>query len=68
MLTIMMVQTLDYMLFMILKVMDFVLVLKKDSLIAQETTSMIITVVIVKMLEFTVTIHLNQNQNFIMLN
>jgi hypothetical protein len=68
MLTIMMVQTLDYMLFMILKVMDFVLVLKKDSLIAQETTSMIITVVIVKMLVFTVTIHLNQNQNFIMLN
>jgi hypothetical protein len=58
----MMVVLLDLTLFMMLKNMDFVLVVKKDSLIVQIVDIMIITVVIVKMLLFVVEIlHYQKN-------
>jgi hypothetical protein len=57
-----MVVLLDLKLFMMLKDMDFVLVVKKDSLIVQIVDIMIITVVIVKMLLFVVEIlHYQKN-------
>jgi hypothetical protein len=57
-----MVVLLDLTLFMMLKNMDFVLVVKKDSLIVQIVDIMIITVVIVKMLLFVVEIlHYQKN-------
>jgi hypothetical protein len=49
-----MVKTLDYLLLMITKVMSNAGVMKKDSLIVQVLYSMIITVVIQKILDYTV--------------
>jgi hypothetical protein len=49
-----MVKTLDYLLLMITKVMSNAGVMKKDSLIVQVSYSMIITVVIQKILDYTV--------------
>jgi hypothetical protein len=56
----------DYQLFMTVKV-EFVQVMKKDSLIAQEVNGIIITVVIMKMLLFVVWLK-HQNQNIMKVN
>jgi hypothetical protein len=63
------VKLLDYLLLMITKVMSNAGVMKKDSLIAQVPYSMIITVVIVKILDYTVdgVKHL-KNQNIMLVN
>jgi hypothetical protein len=64
-----MVKTLDYLLLMITKVMSNAGVMKKDSLIVQVLYSMIITVVIQKILDYTVDgVKHQKNQNNMKVN